>query len=430
MGDSDSNSVKISGIIEKNTKNPALGKGTPVVESNSLIPFETPGRELIRSRTPFKEIPKISFDDNIRSVEQIHNTIPLNIAKNSPDSSNGSLNRRGVSNDNIPKMNNNNFCQHFNYKDDMYNSGFNMKNQQYNHMYPPHMYPPNMYPPQNNMISQVPDYDSMSKQEQEDARIIFMSKFNTLKEKYPERSFDDYNPSLPLRHIHRIYEEHLTKISSESNFSISRIFLTIMFLCIEGFFTKFLGINIQGFAMEQINQMKKYDSLLMELGEKYSSSFGSNWPIEVRIFFFIGFNTLSVAAIKFLCDKTGYDLDSAIKTFNSVFGNSVEKFVNSNNETKVDPVTNTADPTANDSSTNFMGRAQDILNMTSSLFGGPKGSDATKTIGHWGAKALEKLNENSKSNVKKDNSIEISAKPEPKGKTIKDLKFGKGRDKK
>lgn len=419
-------SVRIHSTDDKSRKNPALGRGVPVLESNNLIPFETPGREVaIRSRSPFREVPSAPVEDNIRSIDQIHQGVPLSIARSSPESTRSSLRGRGVSAAGT---------QHMKPPSPM---------PQTHAYYPP---PPGYYPhpqgmvpyppypyqqPPQNLPPPMPDYDSMNEQDQEDARIIFSSKFNTLREKYPERSFCDYfdNVNMPLRHIHRIYEDHLSRISAESNFSMSRIFLTVMFLCIEGFFTKFLGINIEGFAMDQIKEIKRYESLLMELGEKYSSSFGANWPVEARIIFLIAFNTLSIAGIKFLCSKIGHNSDVWVKNFNSLIGSTVDNFVQTKDEPQVDPITKTADPDSNDTTENLMGKANEILNFASTLGGGPKTKDPTQTIGHWGSKLLSGLSKNNKDDP---SGAGGSKRPEASkgGRRIGDIRFGRSKNKK
>lgn len=424
MSDDGDTSVKLISSNERNMKNPALGKGKPVPEIENIIPFETPGREVaIRPRSPFKEALPINDDleDNIRTIDQI-NGIPLSIARSSPGSSRlsnedrkNNLRGRGVY-EKPPSPVNEKMMFPNNYPyPQMFSSGTNNFYQHPN-SYHPNNFPPNYYhytnqqmPPQNYMNQQIPDYDNMPKSEQEDARIIFKSKFNKLKEKYPERKFDDYDPDLPLRHIHRIYEDHLNNISAESNFSMSRIFLTVIFFCIEGFFTKFIGIDIGGFANDQLKQLKRYESLLMELGEKYTSGFGSNWPIEFRIIFLIGFNTLSVAGIKFLCNKAGYSSDYATKIFNNLVGSTVDEFVEKKIPPPVDPVTKTVDPDTDDTTNNLMGKAQELANMASSIFGGPKSKDPAEMVSHWGNKALSSLpgksGENDKQNKRSINNI-------------------------
>lgn len=440
MSEDEIASVNLVSSSEKKRKNPALGRGKPVPETSTLIPFETPGRGMaIRSRSPFREAPSVpvqEVQDDIRPIDQIH-SVPLSVARSSPGSTKSSQSRmerterierteresmrsslhgRGVRDHDHGRQS----------PDSIVNSGYHLgeapvnpvnpvnpmySSQHVGHSSTPHSSQPVALPPgypypyqpipqgyypqynpnNNNLPPPMPDYDHMSHEEQEDARIIFRSKFTKLKEKYPERCFDDYDPELPLRHIHRIYEDHLNTISAESNFSMSRIFLAVVFFCIEGFFTKFIGVDISGFAKDQLKQFKRYESLLMELGEKYTSGFGSNWPIEFRILFLIGFNTLSIAGIKFLCSKAGYSSDYATKVFNSLIGSVVDDFVETKEAPAVDPVTKTVDPDTEDVTGNLMGRAQELANMASNLFGGPNSKDPTDAISHWGSKALNSI---------------------------------------
>lgn len=231
-------------------------------------------------------------------------------------------------------------------------------------------------------------YDEMNDEEKNEARLIFKSKFASLKDNYPERKFDDYDFNLPLKVIHKIYEEHLKNISIESNSSTTKIFLVMMFLGIELFANRCLGVDLTGYTKNQMQSMKRYDRLLLELGEKYTGG-SNNWPIEGRLIFLALINAVVIVVVKFACDKMGYkDSNGLVNMVNNMLG--VDSMVETKPEPTVDPVTRTADPPV-DSNRDLMGGVQSLMRMAGQAFGtnlGNNGGDLAETLGNLGATAI------------------------------------------
>jgi hypothetical protein len=238
-------------------------------------------------------------------------------------------------------------------------------------------------------VDTTPDYEDMTLEDQKEAKLIFKSKFASLKENYPERNFSDYDPELPLRLVHKIYEEHLKNITIESNSSITKVLLVMMFLGIELFAIKVLNLDLRGYTRSQMQSMKRYDRLLLELGEKYTGG-GSNWPIEARLIFLAFVNAAVIVAVKFACDKMGYtDSTGLIKMVNNMIGGGVDAMVEAKPEPTVDPVTKTADPVPRDASHNLMGTVQNLMAMAGQAFGNSTGGDLASAIGDMGDKFVE-----------------------------------------
>lgn len=382
----------------------AFGKATTetvIKEKPSLIPDKTPGREIsIKPRSPFRELRSesttastrkttssdqgsVRLEDSdrgttVRSVYEIGNR------RNSPTVSHpGSSPGHGgypaiaSAGGNMPPP-------------PMYYATPPPVHQQQQPMYYPQQ---PMYYPHQQMIPQMPpqpeypDYDEMTEDAQKEARLIFKSKFASLKDNYPERNFDDYDPDLPLIHIHKIYEDHLKKISIESNSSITRILLVLMFLAIEAFGTKVLNLDLQGYTKNQVASMKRYDRLLLELGEKYAGGTG-NWPIEARLIFLAVINAVVILGVKLICSKIGIgNADKLIDYVNGVIGGGIDGLVEAKPEPLIDPVTKTADPTPNDSGRDLMGGVNQLMNFAGNMFGNKNG-DIAETIGNVGSEIL------------------------------------------
>ena len=52
--------------------------------------------------------------------------------------------------------------------------------------------------------------------------------------------------------------------------------------------------------MMQISSMDRYDRLLIELGEKNYSTYGSSWPVEIRILLLALFNAALLIGVNML----------------------------------------------------------------------------------------------------------------------------------
>ena len=152
-----------------------------------------------------------------------------------------------------------------------------------------------------------PDYANMSAAQQADMRIIFRSKFHTLRENFPGWSIIDPPASFSLDQIHDMYEGYVKQIVVSLNCNQWKVYLIIMFLAIEVFCIRILGLDARGFTMAQLRIMTRYDQVLVELGEKYYVQGPSSWPVEARILMMAGFNGIIFIAVKYLSKWVGGD---------------------------------------------------------------------------------------------------------------------------
>lgn len=392
----------------------ASGKATTdltIKENPILIPDKTPGREIsIRPRSPFREIRSDgssinkktpSVDSSVRVDESDRGTAVRSVYeigqkrhhypdRNSPiHSSSGNLHMNKHHDSPVYGQSHYSADRHPHYTPPppyAYGPPGHSGYPVYYGGVPPgapvYYHPPPPPPPE----PEIPDYDDMTDEEQKEARLIFKSKFATLKENYPDRKFDDYDPELPLKVIHRIYGDHLKHITIEDNSSITKVLLVIIFFCIEAFGTKVLGLNLQGYFKSQLASMKRYDRLLLELGEKYAGGSG-NWPIEARLIFLAVINALIIVGVKFACDKLGYsDYEGLNKLVNGMIGGGVDSLVETKPPPKIDPITRTSDPEPSDTR-NLMGGIQNLISMANQTLGNGNG-DLTETIGNIGSSIL------------------------------------------
>ena len=71
--------------------------------------------------------------------------------------------------------------------------------------------------------------------------------------------------------------------------------------------------------------MRRYERLLIELGEKNYSSFGENWPVELRLAGLVLVNAIIFVLAKYIFKLTGQDASNELfDMFNNIGNQNVE----------------------------------------------------------------------------------------------------------
>lgn len=126
-------------------------------------------------------------------------------------------------------------------------------------------------------------------------------KFDRIREIYPDEDIpnitDLSSPHAISRQYHRVARRLKLKKSIE-NYSG---YMSMGFMAIEYVGTNVLNMDIEGYAQEQLSNANKYNSLLVELGERKYASFGGNLPVEIRLLGIMLFQ----AVIFFISKKFG-----------------------------------------------------------------------------------------------------------------------------
>ena len=129
--------------------------------------------------------------------------------------------------------------------------------------------------------------------------------------RYPVPTFEDHDP---LEFIAGEYDEYVRRIHIDNNVDQYRVYLVVLFLGIELFGTKVLGMDFSNYTMNQMSIMSRYERLLIELGEKNQSSDGSRWPVEIRILLLALFNAVVFIIVKVLSNNLGPDIANFIQS--------------------------------------------------------------------------------------------------------------------
>jgi len=124
-------------------------------------------------------------------------------------------------------------------------------------------------------------------------------RFDILKRSYKEAHIPEFTEYTDIQTMERIYEDTVRKVGLESKVEGYKKFLTMGFFGVEFVFTKFMGLDMSGFAKQQMSSMNSYERLLIELGEKAMiEKSKSQWPVELRLLFTIVMNAVIFLLMK------------------------------------------------------------------------------------------------------------------------------------
>lgn len=160
-------------------------------------------------------------------------------------------------------------------------------------------------------------YAGMSPEERErNEKEEYIWRFKILKKKYKNRKeIADYNEHDDLFTMKQTYDRTLREIQLEDNCESYQMYLFGGFMLMEFVSNNWLGIDLTGFAAQQMKMQDKYDRMLIELGEKSYNRWGSNLPVEIRLIGFIIFQAGIFYLGKIIVEKGGGTMAEIFKMF-------------------------------------------------------------------------------------------------------------------
>jgi len=187
-------------------------------------------------------------------------------------------------------------------------------------------------------IKDYDPYEGLSPEEREEKeREEYIWRFRILKKKYHNTasiSIPEYNEHSDLPMMKKSYERTIKELYLDDAVENYKTYLLGGFLAIEYVCTSIIGVDLEGFTMQQVQMMHKYDTLLIELGEKSYSTVGSNLPVEIRLLFMMLVQAALFFAAKYVSQEHGSHIGDMIRSVTGMAPEPVKNSENGTGETK------------------------------------------------------------------------------------------------
>lgn len=136
----------------------------------------------------------------------------------------------------------------------------------------------------------------------------YLWRFRILKKKYGRNiqvDIPEWNEFSDISMMKTSYERTIREIYLDDTVETYRTYLMAGWIAMEYACTELMEIDLGGFALQQISIMHKYDSLLIELGEKSCERWADKIPVEVRLIGMILFQAAVFYLGKIVSEKHG-----------------------------------------------------------------------------------------------------------------------------
>lgn len=154
----------------------------------------------------------------------------------------------------------------------------------------------------------------VTKQEEEEdiEKRSYLDKFAILKRKYKDFKMPEMSPYSDINSMKRTYESAVKQLHLDSTVETYKKYLIGGFSLTQFLFSKFLKIDMTGFAEQQILSMNQYEQILVEIGEKSYFKAPSQMAPEFKLVMLIGFNAVIFLISKMIFKASGDNILSSI----------------------------------------------------------------------------------------------------------------------
>jgi hypothetical protein len=158
----------------------------------------------------------------------------------------------------------------------------------------------------------------MSKKEDQDdeERRVLYDKFSILKKKYKEYKIPEFSPYADINVLRRTYDSAVKQLHLDYTVENYKKYLIGGFSLTQWLVTKFVKIDMTGFAEQQILSINQYEQVLIEIGEKSYFKAPSQMAPEFKLLMLIGFNVVIFVISKMIFKSTGDNIMSSINKLN------------------------------------------------------------------------------------------------------------------
>lgn len=143
----------------------------------------------------------------------------------------------------------------------------------------------------------------------------YLWRFRILKKKYKSADIPKYNQHSDIQMMKRDYDRIVRELQLDDSVDTYKQYLFGGFMAMELICTNFIGIDLEGFTALQNRMMPKYERMLIELGEKSYTTWGSSLPVEIRLIGYVILQAGIFFLAKIIADKFGETTADLFKGF-------------------------------------------------------------------------------------------------------------------
>ncbi len=151
---------------------------------------------------------------------------------------------------------------------------------------------------------QKPNFEKLTKEERGRLKAELLTKLCTLREFWGDKYVIPVpDPDTDLEELYGLYSRYFQQTQIDNGDDDFKIYLFIFWGVLELVGTRILGLPMEGYTLNQVRILRRYRNLLTELGEKGYGSYGSSYPVEVRIILLSLFNGLVFLLVGWISGK-------------------------------------------------------------------------------------------------------------------------------
>ena len=172
-------------------------------------------------------------------------------------------------------------------------------------------------------------------QKQRKIKEHYLWQFTKIKKANPNMKIPEVDEHDDVEEIKSVYRRTVKDMTLDRSIADNRMYLMVGFFVTEFIGVNYLGIDIVGYADNQLLMIDRYNELLIELGERSYNRWGTGFPVEIRLLFLMILNAFFFYIIKLMGSGKGGS--------NSVYVNVIKGMMSGNpNMNTQNTTTNTA----------------------------------------------------------------------------------------
>lgn len=135
---------------------------------------------------------------------------------------------------------------------------------------------------------------------EENAKRLLQQKFQLLRRQYKHADIPEFSVHSDYTIMKNTYDDTVRQVKLDATVCRYKQWLSNAFFAVEFVLGYYFGLDMNGYAEHQQNEMDSYEALLFELGEKQYMPGMTGYPVEVRLIAIVGINTVSFLFFRYV----------------------------------------------------------------------------------------------------------------------------------